>query len=46
VTEHGVADLYGSNLRQRAMALIGIAHPAHREFLEREATARFHVLYD
>jgi 4-hydroxybutyrate CoA-transferase len=46
VTEYGVANLYGKNLRQRAKALISIAHPAHRETLEREAFARFHVLYD
>lgn len=41
VTEHGVASLYGKNLRQRARALIGIAHPAHREELERAAWERF-----
>ena len=46
VTEHGVANLYGRNLRQRAKDLIGIAHPAHHEALEREAFARFRVLYD
>jgi acyl-CoA hydrolase len=41
VTEHGVANLYGLNLRQRAQALIAIAHPAHRESLERAAFDRF-----
>jgi 4-hydroxybutyrate CoA-transferase len=35
VTEHGVADLYGRSLRQRAKALIAIADPAHREALEK-----------
>jgi 4-hydroxybutyrate CoA-transferase len=35
ITEFGVADLYGRNLMQRAKALIGIAHPKHREALER-----------
>jgi len=40
VTEHGVAQLHGKNLRQRAQALIAIAHPAHREQLERDAFAR------
>lgn len=40
VTEHGVAYLYGKNLRERAKALIAIAHPDHREALEREAHAR------
>lgn len=37
VTEYGVADLYGKNLTQRAKALIDIAHPDHREALERAA---------
>jgi acyl-CoA hydrolase len=41
VTEYGVAYLFGKNLKQRAKALIGIAHPAHREFLEKEAFERF-----
>lgn len=36
-TEYGVVDLYGKNLRQRATALISIAHPETRERLEREA---------
>ncbi len=44
VTEYGVANLYGKNLRQRARALINIAHPDHREELEREAYERFNVL--
>jgi acyl-CoA hydrolase len=43
VTEFGVADLYGKNLRQRAKALIQIAHPDHQERLEREAYNRFRV---
>jgi acyl-CoA hydrolase len=37
VTEHGIADLFGKNLRQRAAALIAIAHPAHRDALAAEA---------
>lgn len=41
VTEHGVADLYGKNLAQRAKALISIAHPDHREALDRAAFERF-----
>jgi acyl-CoA hydrolase len=41
VTEFGVANLYGKNLRQRASELIRIAHPDHREALERSAHARF-----
>lgn len=43
VTEYGVAYLYGKNLRQRSKALIDIAHPNHREKLEREAFERFHT---
>lgn len=35
VTEFGVAHLYGKNLQQRAKALIEIAHPDHREILEK-----------
>jgi acyl-CoA hydrolase len=42
VTEYGVANLYGKNLRQRASELIRIAHPDHREALERAAHDRFH----
>jgi len=41
VTEYGVANLYGQNLRQRAKALIEIAHPNHREALEKAAFERF-----
>ncbi|TAE48109.1 MAG: acetyl-CoA hydrolase/transferase family protein [Bacteroidetes bacterium] len=41
VTEYGVANLYGKNLRQRARALIQIAHPDHREMLEQAAWERF-----
>ncbi|HEX6124388.1 MAG TPA: acetyl-CoA hydrolase/transferase C-terminal domain-containing protein [Pyrinomonadaceae bacterium] len=41
VTEYGIANLYGSNLKQRAAALIAIAHPDHREHLERQAHERF-----
>lgn len=40
VTEFGAAHLYGLNLRQRARALIDIAHPFHRESLERAAYER------
>jgi acyl-CoA hydrolase len=41
VTEFGVANLYGRNLKQRAEALIEIAHPEHREELSRRAFERF-----
>ncbi|MGC3944362.1 MAG: acetyl-CoA hydrolase/transferase C-terminal domain-containing protein [Chryseolinea sp.] len=43
VTEYGVAYLYGKNMRQRAKALIDIAHPNHREELEKAAFERFHT---
>jgi 4-hydroxybutyrate CoA-transferase len=35
ITEHGVAYLHGKTLRQRAEALIQIAHPKFREELEK-----------
>lgn len=35
ITEFGIADLYGKTLKQRAAALINIAHPDHRESLEK-----------
>ncbi len=38
VTEYGIADLHGKNLRSRAQALISIAHPDFRAELEREAS--------
>jgi acyl-CoA hydrolase len=41
ITEYGIAYLYGKNLRQRARALIDIAHPGDREMLERAAFERF-----
>ncbi len=44
VTEFGAVDLRGRNLRQRAQALISIAHPDHREALERAAVERFRRL--
>ncbi|MEW6731643.1 MAG: acetyl-CoA hydrolase/transferase C-terminal domain-containing protein [Acidobacteriota bacterium] len=46
VTEYGIANLYGKNLRQRARALINIAHPDHQDSLEREAFERFKILSD
>ena len=41
-TEYGVVNLFGKSLKQRAKALISIAHPNFREMLEREAFKRFH----
>lgn len=40
VTEYGIAHLLGRNVRQRAEALIGIAHPDFRESLLAAARAR------
>lgn len=37
VTEYGIAELYAKNLKERARALINIAHPSHREVLYNEA---------
>ncbi len=37
VTEYGVAMLFGRSIRERAMALIEIAHPDHRERLFNQA---------
>jgi acetyl-CoA hydrolase len=37
VTEHGVADLYGKTIRQRAQSLINVAHPQFREDLTKQA---------
>lgn len=36
-TEYGMVDLYGKSIRQRAQALISIAHPDFRDELTREA---------
>jgi len=35
ITENGIADLYGKTLKQRAEAMISIAHPSHQESIER-----------
>lgn len=41
VTEYGIVNLFGKNLKQRAKALISIAHPQHREMLEKAYWERF-----
>lgn len=41
VTEYGKVNLFGKNLKQRAQALIGIAHPKHQEWLEKVFYKRF-----
>jgi acyl-CoA hydrolase len=40
VTEYGATNLFGKNLRERAEALIGIAHPQFRDDLEKAAKER------
>ena len=44
VTEHGIASLFGKSLQQRAYELIQVAHPDHREDLEKAAFDRLKVM--
>jgi acyl-CoA hydrolase len=44
VTEHGAVNLHGLGLRQRAEALIGIAHPEFRSELRREVSQIRHFV--
>lgn len=46
VTEYGVADLWGKNIRERAMALISVAHPDSRSELLDHAKDRRYVFPD
>ena len=41
VTEYGAVNLYGKTLQERARLITGIAHPDHREALEKAAFERF-----
>ncbi|MEO6188649.1 MAG: acetyl-CoA hydrolase/transferase C-terminal domain-containing protein [Ginsengibacter sp.] len=43
VTEHGMTNLFGKNLKQRARELIRIASPDHRESLEKAFFERFKI---
>jgi len=43
VTEYGIADLFGRNLRQRAKSLMDIAHPDDRDALHQACFERFKV---
>ncbi|MBD3748696.1 MAG: acetyl-CoA hydrolase/transferase family protein [Sphingobacteriales bacterium] len=43
VTEYGKVNLFGLNLKQRAKALIALAHPDHRESLEKAFYERFKI---
>lgn len=44
VTEWGIASLFGKTLQQRAYELIHVAHPDHRETLEKAAFERLKVM--
>lgn len=46
VTEFGIAHLHGKTIRERALALINIAHPKFRERLLSEAKALRYVYQD
>lgn len=46
VTEYGVADLWGRSVRERALALIEIAHPSFRAELLAQAKQRRYVFVD
>ncbi|MFC2123539.1 acetyl-CoA hydrolase/transferase family protein [Bacteroidota bacterium] len=41
ITEYGIAYLYGQSMKERARRLIQIAHPDHRESLEKAAFERW-----
>jgi acetyl-CoA hydrolase len=43
VTEYGIADLYGKNIRQRTKALIDIAHPDFRDELDRYVSDTYFI---
>ena len=45
-TEYGVVNLFGKSLKQRAKALIEIAHPDHQEHLLKEMYNRFNGFHD
>lgn len=46
VTEYGIAYLHGKNIRERALALISIAHPKFRAQLLEEAKAHRYIYGD
>lgn len=41
VTEYGAVNLYGKSLQERARLIISVAHPDHREALDKAAFERF-----
>lgn len=46
VTEYGIAYLHGKSVRERAMALISIAHPKFRKWLLEDAKRRAYIYPD
>ena len=46
ITEYGIAKLSGKTLKQRAHALIEIAHPNFRDELKKVYEERFHCSYE
>lgn len=46
VTEYGKVNLFGKSLKQRAKALIELAHPDHRENLKRKCFERFETSFE
>src|SRR5262247_740114 len=46
ITEYGIAYLFGKSIRERAVALIELAHPRHREALLEEAKRLGYVRSD
>jgi acyl-CoA hydrolase/RimJ/RimL family protein N-acetyltransferase len=43
VTEYGVAELFGKNIRERVLALAQVAHPDYRNEILKEAKARNYI---
>ncbi|MDR1724768.1 MAG: 4-hydroxybutyrate CoA-transferase [Bacteroidales bacterium] len=41
VTEYGAINLYGKSMQERAKMIINVAHPDHREMLEKAAFERY-----
>jgi acyl-CoA hydrolase/RimJ/RimL family protein N-acetyltransferase len=46
VTEYGVANIAGKSIRERALAIIDIAHPGHRDNLIRQAKEAGYIYGD
>ncbi len=36
ITEYGIANLYGKTIKERVKALVNIAHPDHREAIDKQ----------